>query len=198
MCEQDALEPLKPTPADRARAKEDLIDLWLFADTYDIPKLQNLVMRDLCIIFIQPSLLLDSDIEKVYLQAKAADCPLKNLVVYVMVVQLEAEDAKKGIEHYAALAPYPGFLGAIYRSLKMWVLFQPTSGGKGRGKKTKWGLFVERKDVEESLLVKEAVVVAPKKVVAGNGVVKKASAAQCAGPAGKGKGDIEMIDLTDD
>ncbi|KAK5132741.1 hypothetical protein LTR08_008707 [Meristemomyces frigidus] len=154
-CYQDRLQelPLKAPLPERKQIKELLIDLWLFADVYNIYRLQNQAMKHLIHLFATPSLLAEPDIAYIWSRGDGTStAPLKDLAVCTLVAQLEGPNATKTIADFDELArKLPGFTAKVYKALRFWMEFAV----HGNTKKTvnKWHMMLQDEVVRKGLMV---------------------------------------------
>lgn len=169
-----------------------MIDLWLFAHTYDIPRLQNQAMKQLTLLYATPGLLTKDDLKYVWrhLGEPGVGEPLKDLLVLVLVAKLEAPNSTKKVENYEDMAGLTGFMGKLYRALHDWLSFEVPVRQKGK----KWGLLLQSAEVQEALKVEEKSEVSDLGAGVGRG---NRSRAGCAGrqvPKPFAPGEIIEID----
>lgn len=127
-----------------------LIDLWMFADIYGIPKLQNQAMEQLTSLFVTPTLLISSDIEYIWDRATASDA-LKILAICTLVAQLEAPNAETTIGDYEELSGLPQFMLKLYKALHLWMTFEVPA----KLAKKKWALMLQSDKMQKGLRVTE-------------------------------------------
>ena len=158
-----------------------MIDLWLFANDYTIPALQNQVMRQLVSnnVFGVPSQLSKQDIEYVWSRYSTSDLdPLKNLLVLTLVAQIESTTNKRTINDFTDLGALPHFMCKLYEAQKEWLTFQLPAR-----QKNKWMALLQSEKVKACVMVGEKMrAVVPAPVV----VNKK--------PVGFTKGEVIVID----
>lgn len=145
---QERLQDLSPkaTPAERKQWKELLIDIWLFGDSYSIPRLQNQAMKQLTTLFVTPSLLVKADIEYIWAREAVSE-QIKDLVICTLVAQLETPNAVKSIDHHEDLATLPKFTAKLYKALHLWLTFEVPA----KAKKNKWAVMLQSEGIQKAL-----------------------------------------------
>ncbi|KAK4554658.1 hypothetical protein LTR86_008160 [Recurvomyces mirabilis] len=181
-CYQDRIPSLdKPGWEARTQFKELMIDLWLFANDYTIPALQNQVMRQLMSnsIFGMPSQLSKEDIEYVWSRYSTGGLEhLKNLLVLTLVAQVEARDSGKTIDDYEDLGALPDFMCMLYKAQKDWYAYQLPARYKN-----KWTTMLRSEKVKAVFMVEEKV-----------GIVASAPTVAKKKPIGFVQGEVIVID----
>ncbi|KAK4543003.1 hypothetical protein LTR36_006001 [Oleoguttula mirabilis] len=157
-CYQERLQGIKaqPTLPERKEWKRLLIDLWLLGDVYDIPRLQNQVMKQLTGLFVTPSLMAKADIEYLWAREPTGE-ELKDLLVCTLVATLESANAVKTVADYEDLAVLPKFTAKLYTALKLWTEFAVPA----KNKKNKWAALLQSEDLQKALRVTETKRKAP-------------------------------------
>jgi hypothetical protein len=156
-CYQERLPPLDPKADGNARKalKRQLIELWIFASNFEIPKLQNEAMRMLLTIIAVPHLITKSDVRDVWDYSSTANNGLKWFMIYALIAQMEegtgAQMTKIG--DLDGFHDAPGFMIMLYKALRLWSATPfPTTPKKGR---TKWTVFAASEDVKQHVIVSE-------------------------------------------
>lgn len=167
-CYQERLQSLRPSAslADHKEWKNTLIDLWIFAARYNIPKLQNQTMRALIALFNTPHLLTKEDIRYIWARTQNLTGALRGLAALVIVVQVEGSGGRKRIWDFEDLAGLEGLLGRVYTALGKWLTFEMPKLPK-EDKRRKWQLFMLADDTRNALMVEETARVVTKPQVDG-------------------------------
>ena len=156
-CYQERLPPIDPRADGTARnaLKRQLIELWIFASNFEIPKLQNEAMEMLLTIITVPHLISKTDVIDVWEESRTTNNGLKWFVIYALIAQMEEGTGTQTtkIGELDAFRNATGFMIMLYKALRLWSATPfPKTPKKGR---TRWTVFVASEDVKRHVMVSE-------------------------------------------
>lgn len=140
--------------------KDRLIDLWLFAAYFGVPKLQNEAMRQLLGLFtiIEPHYLTKKNIAHIWEYSALDESELKWFAIFTAVAQIEEGiGVTREIKYFKdPCAKLEDFMIKMYEGLQLWNAFDmPKSPKKGKKQRSKWSAFAISEVVQDMVKVDE-------------------------------------------
>ena len=188
-CYQERLQSIKPNASfkELEKWKVALIDLWIFAARYDIPKLQNQTMKALLALDL-PQLLSKEDIRYVWDRTLSRSDALRDLAARVMVAQIEESSGQqKTIQDFKDVEGLDGLLAMVYTAHGKWLTYEMPRTKKD--KRTKWMVFTQDPRVRQAFMVEERTQEVPQPQT------KRRRTDGEAGPGLSGFPQVEVIEI---